>query len=169
MKRISLAIATLLLTSLLSAAVLAKGKTTNFTVRDLKGKYIRLSDFKDKSVVMSFWATWCKPCIKELKHLEKLYKKYKSRGFVVLAISIDGPESRAKVKPFVKRYKWSFPVAIDKDTRVVKLYNPKRAIPFNVLLRRGKIIGTREGFRVSDLQAIEEEIKKALGHGPRRE
>ena len=138
------------------------GKATNFTLRDIKGKYVRLSDFKKDLVLMSFWATWCKPCLTELKHLNKLYKKYKSRGFVVLAISIDGPESRAKVKPTVRRYKFKFPVAIDKEKRVVKLYNPKNAAPYTVYIKKGRIIKTREGFQVSDLPAIENEIKKLL-------
>jgi peroxiredoxin len=154
----------LLLASLLGAPAPArgKGKVTNFTVRDLKGKYVRLSDFKDKAVIMSFWATWCRPCIKELKHLQRFYKKYKSKGFVVLAISIDGPETWAKVKPFVKRYKWTFPVAIDKDKRVVKLYNPKNAAPFSVFFKKGKLIRTREGFNVSDVSLMEKEIKELL-------
>ena len=138
------------------------GRATNFTLRDIKGKYLRLSDFKDKVVLMSFWATWCKPCLAELKHLNKLYAKYKSKGFVVLAISIDGPETRAKVKPTVRRYKFKFPVAIDKEKRVVKLYNPKNAAPYTVYIKKGRVIKTREGFQVSDLPAIEAEIKKLL-------
>lgn len=145
--------------SLLGAGTaLAGGKATNFTVRDIKGKRVRLSDFKNKLVYMSFWATWCKPCLIELKHLQKFYDKYKKRGFVVLAVSMDGPESRAKVKPIVRRYRLKFPVVIDKETRIVKLYNPKRSAPFSVLISRGRVVKTREGFQVSDLPAVEKEI-----------
>jgi peroxiredoxin len=138
------------------------GKATNFTVRDINGKYVRLSDFKKNIVLMNFWATWCKPCLVELKHLQKLYKKYKSRGFVVLAVSMDGPETQAKVKSFVKRYRLDYPVVVDRETRVVKLYNPKRAAPFTVFIKKGKVVKTREGFQVSDLPAIEKEIKGFL-------
>ena len=159
-----LIVSAVLALGLLPATALAqKGKATNFTLRDLSGKYLRLTDFKDKVVLMSFWATWCKPCITELKHLNKMYKKYKPKGFVVLAIAIDGTESQAKVKPYVKRYKFKFPVAIDKDKRVVKLYNPKQAAPFSVYIKKGRIIKTREGFQVSDVPAIDREIKKLLG------
>ena len=146
-----------------SSTVLAKGgKATNFTVRDIYGKTIRLSDYKDKAVMLSFWAVWCKPCLVELKFLNKMYKKYKDKGFVVLAISIDGPETQARVKPLVRSKKFKFPVAIDKEKRVVKLYNPKNAAPYSVMIRKGKIIKKREGFQVSEKAELEEEIKEMI-------
>lgn len=140
----------------------ASGNATNFTVRDLSGKYLRLSDYNRQVVLISFWATWCKPCIFELRHLQGLYQKYKSRGLVVLAISMDGPESQANVKPMVQRYGFTFPVAIDRDTRVVKLYNPKHAAPFSVLVSRGRVVRYRESFQLSDLPAIEKDIQDQL-------
>jgi peroxiredoxin len=139
-----------------------KGTATNFTIRDLGGKHLRLSDFKKNVVLMYFWATWCKGCTGELRHLEKLYRKYKAKGFVVLAISMDGPESQAGVKPVVQRDSLTFPVAIDRETTVVKLYNPKHAAPFFVMLRRGKVVRTREGFQVVDRPLIEKEIVELL-------
>ena len=146
----------------LTTPTLADGKVTNFTVRDINGKYVRLSDFKKQVVLMNFWATWCKPCLVELKHLQKLYKKHRGKGFVVLAVSMDGPETVAKVKPFIRRYRLTFPVVVDTDTRIVKLYNPKHAAPFSVFIKKGKVVKTREGFQVSDLPAIEKEIKDLL-------
>ena len=146
----------------LTTPTLADGKVTNFTVRDINGKSVRLSDFKKPVVLMNFWATWCKPCLVELKHLQKLYKKHRGKGFVVLAVSMDGPETVAKVKPFIRRYRLTFPVVVDTDTRIVKLYNPKHAAPFSVFIKKGKVVKTREGFQVSDLPAIEKEIKDLL-------
>lgn len=143
-------------------AVAAGGTATNFTVRDIKGKYLRLSDFGKQAVLMNFWATWCKPCLIELRHLQKLYKKYQSKGFVVLAVSMDGPETRAKVVPLVNRYKLTFPVVVDTETSIVKLYNPKNAAPFSVFIKRGKVVKTREGFQVSDISAIEKEVTDLL-------
>jgi peroxiredoxin len=140
----------------------AGGGSTNFTVRDLNGKHVRLSDYNKNVLLMSFWATWCKPCIVELRHLEKLYQKYKSKGFVVLAVSMDGPETQANVKPVIQNYRLTFPVVIDHETRIVKLYNTKHAAPFSVLLKKGKQIKTREGFQVSDLPTIEREIQSLL-------
>ena len=135
---------------------------TNFTVRDLNGKHVRLSDFHKNVLLMSFWATWCKPCIVELRHLEKLYQKHKAKGFVVLAVSMDGPETQAGVKPIVQTNRLTFPIVIDHETRIVKLYNPKHAAPFSLLFKKGKVVKTREGFQVSDLPAIEKEIQGQL-------
>jgi peroxiredoxin len=140
----------------------AGGGATNFTVRDLNGKHVRLSDFHKNVLLMSFWATWCKPCIVELRHLEKLYQKYKAKGFVVLAVSMDGPETQAGVKPVVQTNRLTFPVVVDHETRIVKLYNPKHAAPFSLLFKKGKLIKTREGFQVSDLPAIDKEIQDQL-------
>ena len=150
--------------ALLGGAALAdKGtKATNFTVRDIKGKTVRLSDYKDKALILSFWAVWCKPCLVELKFLNKMYKKYKGQGFEMLAISIDGPETQARVKPLVRSKKFKFPVAIDKNKRIVKLYNPKNAAPYSVFINKGVVIKKREGFQVSEKKEIEKEIQEML-------
>ena len=156
----------LLITALLvggAGVAQAKGsKATNFTLRDIKGKSLKLSDYKDKTVYMAFWAVWCKPCLKELKFLNKMHKKYKSKGFEVLAISIDGPETQARVPSLVRSKKLKFRVAIDKEKRVTKLYNPKNAAPFSEVIKKGKIIKKREGFQVSEKKEIEKEIKELL-------
>lgn len=162
MRTASIVLAALLVLAPSGATAKEGGNVTNFTLRDLNGKHLRLSDFAKNVLLMSFWATWCKPCLVELKHLEKLYGKYKKKGFVVLGISMDGPETQANVKPTVQQYKLSFPIAIDRETRVVKYYNPKHAAPFSVLIRKGKVVKTRESFQVSDLPAIEKEIQDNL-------
>ena len=145
-----------------SPAQAQKKKSIDFTVRDLKGKYVRLSDFKDKTVEIAFWATYCKVCQKKLRYLDKWYKKYKSKGFVVLAVSVDGPQTQSKVKPIVRRYKLKYPVVIDKESRISRLFNPKRATPFSVILKHGKKVKVREGFQISDVKLMEKEIRDLL-------
>ncbi len=160
-RRLRLALVASLLVLAPVAASAARGG--DFTVRDLKGKRLRLSDFKKQVVLMTFWATWCKPCLTELKHLQKLYKKYGRKGFVVLGVNIDGPETRGKVRSTVRRYKLTFPVFIDKDDRVVRRFNPKKVSPFSVLMAPGnRIVKTRSSFQVSDVPAIEREVTGLL-------
>jgi thiol-disulfide isomerase/thioredoxin len=71
----------------------------DFSLQDLRGQKWKLKDLKGKVVLVNFWATWCPPVRKEMPYLQSLYKKFKDRGFVVLAIS---DEDAAKVKPFVR-------------------------------------------------------------------
>ncbi len=61
----------------------------DFTTKDIKGKTIKLSDFRGKYVLLDFWASWCLPCRKGNPHLKKLYTRYKSKGFEIIGVSDD--------------------------------------------------------------------------------
>lgn len=87
----------------------------NFTLSDLQGKTWTLQELKGKVVLVNFWATWCPPCRKEMPDLEKLYKEFAGQGFVVLSIS---DEDLAKVRPFIEKGKFSYPVLLDPGRKV---------------------------------------------------
>lgn len=138
-------------------------QAADFTLPDLGGRNVRLSDLDGKVVVLNFWATWCVPCTVELPHLERMYKAHKDRGLVVLAISMDGPESAAQVESFARRYRLSLPVLLDTETRVTGNYNPTRAAPYNVLIGRDGVVAMKkEGYRSGDEVALEASIQKLL-------
>ena len=144
-----------------------QAKPSDFTVTAINGKWngkkIGLRAFKNKVVYMTFFATWCKPCLTEMKQLKRVYKKWKKKGLVVLAVSVDEPQTRADVTPTVKRYKIKYPVVIDKSGQIVRLFNPKRATPFSVLFdRKHKIKKTRSSFQISDMAEIKAEILAEL-------
>lgn len=141
----------------------ASGQAADFALRDTEGRLVRLSDHRGKVVLVNFWATWCVPCAAELPHLQRLYEAYGAQGFVVLAISMDGPESVAEVVPRARRYGLTFPVLLDEETRVVAEYNPKRSAPFTALIGPdGVVAKTREGYSAGDEIAIETDIKALL-------
>jgi peroxiredoxin len=151
--------------ALLAGAPRLSGQTAiDFALKDLDGRTVRLSDFRSKAVVLvDFWATWCIPCLKELTHFQKFYETYKDQGFVVLAVSVDGPESAAMVRPFVNRFKYAFPVLLDAESRVIALYNPRVALPYTVLVdREGNVRYAKQGYSPGDEKIMEDTIVRLL-------
>src|SRR5260370_5728317 len=79
----------------------------DFTLTELGGKSWTLKEQRGKVVVLNFWATWCRPCRKEIPDLESLYQQFKDQGLVILAIS---DEDADKVKPFIGQQKVTYPI-----------------------------------------------------------
>jgi peroxiredoxin len=144
----------------------AAGSTPpDFELESLTGDSVRLADHLGKDVVLvDFWATYCEPCLASMPHLDALYKKYKDRGFIVLGVSIDGPDSVAQVRTEAGKLGVSFPILLDQETRVVSLYNPKTSAPYSVLIGRdGHVRTKREGYSTGGVAALEADILAALG------
>ncbi len=99
----------------------------SFTLRDLNGKTVSLSDFKGKVVVLDFWATWCPPCVMEIPHFIELYEQYKDQGFAMVGISLDH-QGVSVVKSFVRKYRVNYPILMA-DGRVDRAYGGITYIP----------------------------------------
>jgi len=146
-----------------SSPVIA-ARPPDFELPRLDGGTERLSDHFGKDVVLvDFWATFCKPCLRAMPDLDALYRARKERGFVVLGVSIDGPGSTADVQGAVARLGVSFPILLDQDSRAVALYNPRASAPFSVLIGRdGSVLTQREGYTTGAHASIEHDIDAAL-------
>ena len=142
----------------------AAARPPDFELPRLDGGTERLSDHFGKDVVLvDFWATFCKPCLRAMPDLDALYRARKERGFVVLGVSIDGPGSTADVQAAVARLGVSFPILLDQDSRAVALYNPRASAPFSVLIGRdGRVLTQREGYTTGAHASIEQDIDNAL-------
>jgi peroxiredoxin len=139
----------------------------DFTATDVDGNTFHLSDHIGKQVVLiDFWATWCQPCLAEIPHLQTMYDKYKSRGLLVVAVSMDGPDSIADVPAFAKRNGMTFPVLLDEDSSIASIYNPRKSAPLSTIIdRSGRISAVREGYNPGDEAFVEKDVLKALGGG----
>lgn len=144
------------------AVCAANGKMANlnFTLKDINGKDVALSAYKGKVVLLDFWATWCPPCKKEIPEFIELYNNYRSRGFVVLGVSMD--DSTSDVKRFAKTLKINYPVLIGAGRDdVEKAFGPLPGLPTSFTIARdGKICGQHTGFVPKE--QFEREIKALL-------
>lgn len=130
----------------------------DFTLRDLRGNQVSLSDFRGQPIVLNFWATWCSPCRVEIPHLEALYTKYKDQGLVVLGMNTE--TDYMKVKRFAEP-QISYTVLLDGGTQAQR-YDVS-GIPCTYYIDREGIIRHRSvGFGPGDEALIEEQIKALL-------
>jgi peroxiredoxin len=147
-----------------STATSSSALPPDFELPKLGGGSERLSSHFGKDVVLiDFWATFCKPCLRAMPDLDALYRARKARGFVVLGVSIDGPGSAAEVQAEVARLGVSFPILLDEESRAVSLYNPRASAPFSVLIGRdGRLLAKREGYTTGSHDALERDVDAAL-------
>ena len=143
-----------------------KGKTApNFTLTDIDGKQFELNKIIGEGpVLLSFWATWCKPCMEELAEFNKIYNDLKGKGFKLIAVSTDNEKTVAKVKPFIKSRNYNFTVLMDTNSEVARKYYAQQ-IPYSVMLdKNGSIIYSHLGYMKGDEKKvrslIEEQLKK---------
>ena len=119
----------------------------NFSLPDLEGKKVSLTDFKGKIVLLNIWATWCAPCVAEMPSMEKLYQELKGEDFELLAISVDESGAEA-VTPFIEKHNLGFPVLLDTKGEIKNLYQAT-GIPESFIIDKDgmiveKIIGPRD-------------------------
>jgi peroxiredoxin len=131
----------------LSLVRLAKPtRAPDFTVPSLAGGTVAMQEHRGSVVFLNFWATWCPPCKAEMPSMERLYRRFKGRGFTILAISLDTGNS-GKVAAFVKALDLTFPVGLDLNGEVANRY-AIRGLPGSFLIdRAGDIVAVAIGPR----------------------
>ena len=109
-----------------------------FSLLDLKGNEINLSDFKDKPVILFFWTTWCPFCRKELKVLKDIHPDLLKEGWELLVINVG--ESTYKVDNFLKNYALTFKVLLDQGTAVARAYDILGVPTYILIDQKGEIV-----------------------------
>lgn len=135
----------------------------NFKLESIDGGQVELSKLYGKGpILISFWATWCKPCVEEMTELNKIYQELKDKGFNLLAVSTDNEKTIAKVKPFIKSRGYNFTVLLDKNSEVARKYYAQQ-IPYSVLLdKNGKIVQSHLGYMKGDEKKLRDKIISLL-------
>jgi len=132
-------------------------------VKTTDGKEIKLSDFtkSEKPLVISFWATWCNPCLEELEAIADSYGSWKKEcDFEFLAISIDDSRSAGKVKSVASGKRWPFKVLIDENQEIMKAMNVSE-VPFCFIInKKGVAVYRHSGYIPGDEITLLKEIKK---------
>ncbi|MDH5761515.1 MAG: TlpA family protein disulfide reductase [Nitrospinota bacterium] len=119
-------------------------KAPAFTARNLKGNRVQLADHKGQVVILNLWATWCGPCRVEMPGMENLYRRYRSQGLEILAVSLDkGPPG--KVQAFTDEYKLSFPVLLDSEGQVESKYHTLTIPTTYVIDKKGMVVAEVDG------------------------
>ena len=143
-----------------AAAVTAQAPAPDFTLKSAEGRNLRLQEQRGQVVLVNFWASWCGPCKQEMPHLNRLYDKYRASGFTLLGVNIDDDAKHGAATAA----KWGlrFPVLLDADKTVTKLYD-LGAMPSTVLIDRdGRVRFLHRGYREGVEEAYERQIRELV-------
>jgi len=143
---------------LLCLGVATLAGAADFRLQDDRGHFLSLADYKNKVVVLNFWATWCHGCVQEIPWLMEYQKKYQRQGLVVIGVSMDG-DGWKSVRPYLKSRRLNYRVVIGNEEigRQFGLGN----MPMTLLYGRdGRQAAKHEG--MIDREACEREIRRLL-------
>jgi len=143
-----------------AAAPMANVAAPDFTLRGSDGRNVRLDELRGQVVLVNFWATWCGPCREEMPHLDTLYQKYRKSGFVLLGVNVDDDPHTALAT--AARLNVSFPVLLDTDKKVSKLYDLNTMPSTIVIDRDGKMRFLHRGYRAGTEGDYEQQIRGLL-------
>jgi peroxiredoxin len=158
--RLLLGAALLAAAGLASAATAVGANAPDFTLKTLGGPNMRLQEQRGKVVLVNFWATWCGPCRKEIPHLNRIADKYKSSGLVLMGVNVDDDVRNAS--DVATKLKVSFPVLLDTDKRVSKLYDLNSMPSTMVIDRSGRVRYLHRGYQDGYEDQYEKQIRDLL-------
>lgn len=163
MKLIKLVLACLLVSGFATMGFAQKGTMPSVKLKTLKGKEVNIQDYTNngKITVISFWATWCSPCKKELNTIADMYEEWQDEYDVqLIAVSIDNARAVRKVKPMVDSFGWDYIVLSDVNEDLKRAMGIQ-TVPHTLLIdQNGKIVDSHSGYKPGDEVKLEEKIKE---------
>ena len=157
---------TLVIVSLTASISFAQNRTLpNIEVKNLNGTKFNITQIENEGspIVISFWATWCKPCKKELNNIAEVYEDWQDETNVkIIAISIDDSRSMSKVNPYVNASDWDYEVYLDTNSDLKRAMGVS-TVPHTFLLNAKKeIVWQHKGYIDGDENELYKEIKKLV-------
>ncbi len=138
-------------------------KIPSIDIKDLNGKVVNTDEFVNngKITVLSFWATYCVPCQRELDIYNEVYEDWvENYDLEIVAITVDNARQLAKVKPLVAQKQWPFTILSDVNSELMKAMNFSFIPQTFILDQKGNIVFDHTGFKPGDEYEMEEIFEK---------
>ncbi|MFC2489982.1 MAG: TlpA family protein disulfide reductase [Prevotella sp.] len=143
----------------------AQTRLPNITLKDGSGNDVRLDTLSNngKPIVVAFFATWCKPCNRELKAIDEVYSDWQQEtGVKIVAVSIDQAQNINKVKPLVDENGWTYQVLLDPNGELKRAMGVQM-IPYTLLLDgKGNIVYKHNGYTDGAETELFQKVKDCL-------
>lgn len=144
----------------------AQAGLPKLTLRNIEGKSVRLDTLSNqgKPMIVSFFATWCKPCNRELQAINEVYADWQEEtGVKLIAVSIDQAQNINKVKPLVDEHRWPYEVLLDPNGDLKRALGVQ-LIPYVMVLDgMGNIVFKHNGYTDGAEEELYEKVKEACG------
>ncbi|MBO6517965.1 MAG: TlpA family protein disulfide reductase [Bacteroidia bacterium] len=139
----------------------SKQTLPSITLKNSEGDNVDIASYatNGKITIISFWATWCKPCIKELRNINEVLDDWvDDYGVELVAISVDDSRNTARVKPFADGQGWDFDILLDPNGEVQRALNVTNPPVTFLIDQNGKIVYTHTGYLEGDELDLEDHI-----------
>ncbi|MBT3590913.1 MAG: TlpA family protein disulfide reductase [Candidatus Marinimicrobia bacterium] len=164
MKKYTALILLFLTVSVFASEIEKKQIIPDLKVKLMDGQKVTIHELlKDGPLLIDFWATWCKPCKKVMKHLNQYHLDYANKGFKVLMINQDSPRSMGKVKTFIRSKKFDFLIGLDPNQKLAKKLNGLIMPTLILVAQDGTIQWRHQGYMPGEEKEIEYQIRLLLG------
>ena len=163
MKRLFLAIVAVLFVGCLMAQNAKMPQ--NITLRTVDGQTVQSSAIQNdgRPIIISFWATWCKPCNRELNTIKEVYEEWQEEtGVKLVAISIDDARSANRVKPHVDGNDWPYEVYLDQNSDLKRAMNVVNVPHTFILNGEGEIVWQHTGYQDGGEEELIEQVRQLL-------
>lgn len=153
------------LVCLMAISSMGQSSLPNVTIKDLNGKSVNIQSYgkASKITVISFWATWCGPCKKELAKLNTKLPEWETKyNMQLVGVSVDDSKTAPNVKTYVAGRNWKFDILMDTNSDLKRAFGIAN-VPFTLIIKDGKVMYRHDGYVDGAENELEAELKKLTG------